>query len=170
MNAADFKSRYLPCYRRMFLAALQMTRSRQDAEDLVQDAFTKLWERRDDTLAERNVEAYCVTLVRHLFIDRQRRQHLKPTAQTADELPLIDPSATADELEQKESQQTVERLIGQLPDQQRQIITLRDIEGHSYEEIAALTRLTPINIRVLLSRARKTIRQQFKSQTDHEHA
>ena len=61
----------------------------------------------------------------------------------------------------------VMRLIGELPEQQRQIITLRDVEGRTYEEIENLTKLSPTNIRVLLSRARKTIRERFKTQTEN---
>jgi len=152
------------------LTALRLTRHRQDAEDIVQDAFTKLWELRHDTLADKNVEAYCTRIVHNLFIDRQRRQHLHISAQAADEFNLPDHHATGNKLEQQESENTVMRLIGELPEQQRQIITLRDVEGLTYEEIAQQTGLTEVNIRVLLSRARKTIREQFKQQTHHEHA
>ena len=167
MDASEFKSRYLPCHRRMFLTALRLTRHRQDAEDIVQDAFTKLWERRKEMLVERNVEAYCQTLVRNLFIDRQRRQHLHISAQAADEFNLPDYHATGNKLEQQESENMVMQLIGELPEQQRQIITLRDVEGQTYEEIENLTKLSPTNIRVLLSRARKTIRERFKTQTEN---
>lgn len=170
MDAPEFKSRYLPCHRRMFLTALRLTRHRQDAEDIVQDAFTKLWELRHDTLADKNVEAYCTRIVHNLFIDRQRRQHLKPATHTADDLQLADLSAAGTDMERQESQQMVGQLISQLPEKQRQIITLRDVEGLTYEEIAQQTGLTEVNIRVLLSRARKTIREQFKQQTHHEHA
>lgn len=170
MDASEFKSRYLPCHRRMFLTALRLTRHRQDAEDIVQDAFTKLWELRHDTLADKNVEAYCTRIVHNLFIDRQRRQHLHISAQAADEFNLPDHHATGNKLEQQESENMVMRLIGELPEKQRQIITLRDVEGLTYEEIAQQTGLTEVNIRVLLSRARKTIREQFKQQTHHEHA
>ena len=170
MDASEFKSRFLPCHRRMFLTALRLTRHRQDAEDIVQDAFTKLWELRHDTLADKNVEAYCTRIVHNLFIDRQRRQHLHISAQAADEFNLPDYHATGNKLEQQESENMVMRLIGELPEQQRQIITLRDVEGLTYEEIAQQTGLTEVNIRVLLSRARKTIREQFKQQTHHEHA
>ncbi len=170
MDASEFKSRYLPCHRRMFLTALRLTRHRQDAEDIVQDAFTKLWELRHDTLADKNVEAYCTRIVHNLFIDRQRRQHLHISAQAADEFNLPDYHATGNKLEQQESENMVMRLIGELPEQQRQIITLRDVEGLTYKEIAQQTGLTEVNIRVLLSRARKTIREQFKQQTHHEHA
>lgn len=169
MDASEFKSRFLPCHRRMFLTALRLTRNRQDAEDIVQDAFTKLWERRKEMLVERNVEAYCQTLVRNLFIDRQRRQHLKPATYRR-RFATSDLSAAETDMERQESQQMVGQLISKLPEKQRQIITLRDVEGLTYEEIAQQTGLTEVNIRVLLSRARKTIREQFKQQTHHEHA
>jgi len=59
-------------------------------------------------------------------------------------------------------------IIAHLPEQQRLIITLRDIEDRSYDEIAAQTGLQAVNIRVLLSRARKQIREQFNKQTEYE--
>ena len=166
MDVTEFKRCYLPCHRRMFLTALSLTRNRQDAEDIVQDAFTRLWERRNQTLAEKNVEAYCNTLVRNIFIDRQRRQHLKITEQAADELQHADHTATDNEIEQQESENIVMQLIEELPEQQQQIITLRDVEGRTYEEIEKLTRLSQTNIRVLLSRARKSIRNHFNTQTE----
>jgi RNA polymerase sigma-70 factor (ECF subfamily) len=59
-------------------------------------------------------------------------------------------------------------LIGQLPDQQRQIMQMRDVEDLAYEEIEKATGLTSINIRVLLSRARKKIREQFLAIRNYE--
>ena len=58
-------------------------------------------------------------------------------------------------------------LIARLPGQQREVMTLRDLCGMSFEEIEAETGLTAVNIRAVLSRARKTVRQQFKSISEY---
>ena len=60
------------------------------------------------------------------------------------------------------------KLIHQLPEQQKQVMQMRDVEDRTYEEIEKVTGLTSINIRVLLSRARKKIREQFLEIMNYE--
>ena len=60
------------------------------------------------------------------------------------------------------------KLIGQLPEQQQQIVIMRDVDDRPYEEIEEATGLSAVNIRVLLSRARKKIREQFKEIMNYE--
>ena len=61
----------------------------------------------------------------------------------------------------KDEANQVIKLIGQLPEQQQQIVIMRDVDDRPYEEIEEATGLSAVNIRVLLSRARKKIREQF---------
>jgi RNA polymerase sigma-70 factor (ECF subfamily) len=60
------------------------------------------------------------------------------------------------------------KLIGQLPEQQQQIVIMRNVDDRPYEEIEEATGLSAVNIRVLLSRARKKIREQFKEIMNYE--
>ncbi len=60
------------------------------------------------------------------------------------------------------------RLIDRLPDQQRQVLLLRDVNDFSFEEIGEATGLSAVNIRVLLSRARKKIREQYSIMMNYE--
>ena len=160
MEASEFKRTFLPLSRRMYWAAWRLTENRQEAEDLVQDVFLRLWMQRDALPDVRNAEAYCVRLVQRRFLDLRRSRH--PEASLPSDASLL-PSGDDlyREAEVRNQAEHVGRLIGQLPESQRQVITLRDVEDRPYDEIARTTGLSLANVRTLLSRARRTIRERF---------
>ena len=168
MDASVFKQTFLPHSRRMYAAAWRLTADAQAAEDLVQEAFLKLWMKRDSLNKVTNTEAFCLTIVRNIFFDRYRKNGNKFVERPPEELNIAADSNISERLEQREDAAKIMNIIAHLPEQQRLIITLRDIEDRSYDEIAAQTGLQAINIRVLLSRARKQIREQFNKQTEYE--
>lgn len=163
MSAAEFKKIFLPLSRRMYWTAWQFTGNAQEAEDLVQEAFLKLWQKRDLLGDIKNTEAYCTILIKNLFINQIRHKRIPITAQSSDELAIdaMNESDIEEIMERKEESFQVKCLIEQLPEQQRRIITLHDMEELSNEEIQQHTGLQPNNIRVILSRARKTIRDKL---------
>ena len=169
MDANDFKRKFLPYHRKLYRAAFHLMGNAQDAEDMVQEAYLKLWKRRDELPTDiANLEAYCVTLVKHVCHDALRLAHLEEDGRPPEELPIIGNTNVAHEVELKDEAHQVMTLIGQLPDQQRQIMQMRDVEDLAYEEIEKATGLTSANIRVLLSRARKKIREQFLAIRNYE--
>ena len=169
MDANDFKRKFLPYHRKLYRAAFHLMGNTQDAEDMVQEAYLKLWKRRDELPTDiANLEAYCVTLVKHVCHDALRLAHLEEDGLPPEELPIIGNTNVAHEVELKDEARQVMTLIGQLPDQQRQIMQMRDVEDLAYEEIEKATGLTSVNIRVLLSRARKKIREQFLAIRNYE--
>lgn len=169
MDANDFKRKFLPYHRKLYRAAFHLMGNAQDAEDMVQEAYLKLWKRRDELPTDiANLEAYCVTLVKHVCHDALRLAHLEEDGRPPEELPIIGNTNVAHEVELKDEAHQVMTLIGQLPDQQRQIMQMRDVEDLAYEEIEKATGLTSVNIRVLLSRARKKIREQFLAIRNYE--
>ena len=169
MDANDFKRKFLPYHRKLYRAAFHLMGNAQDAEDMVQEAYLKLWKRRDELPADiANLEAYCVTLVKHVCHDALRLAHLEEDGCPPEELPIAGSTNVAHEVELKDEARQVMTLIGQLPDQQRQIMQMRDVEDLAYEEIEKATGLTSVNIRVLLSRARKKIREQFLAIRNYE--
>ena len=169
MDANDFKRKFLPYHRKLYRAAFHLMGNAQDAEDMVQEAYLKLWKRRDELPTDiANLEAYCVTLVKHVCHDALRLAHLEEDGRPPEELPIIGNTNVAHEVELKDEASQVMTLIGQLPDQQRQIMQMRDVEDLAYEEIEKATGLTSVNIRVLLSRARKKIREQFLAIRNYE--
>ncbi len=168
MDASVFKQMFMPHSRRMYATAWRLTADAQAAEDLVQEAFLKLWMKRDSLNKVENTEAFCTTIVRNIFFDRYRKNGNRFVEQPPEKLNIADDSNISEQLEHRENAIKVMNIIARLPEQQRLIITLRDIEDLSYSEIAAQTGLQAINIRVLLSRARKQIREQFNKQTEYE--
>ena len=169
MDANDFKRKFLPYHRKLYRAAFHLMGNAQDAEDMVQEAYLKLWKRRDELPTDiANQEAYCVTLVKHVCHDALRLAHLEEDGRSPEELPIIGNTNVAHEVELKDETSQVMTLIGQLPAQQRQIMQMRDVEDLPYEEIEKATGLTSVNIRVLLSRARKKIREQFLAIRNYE--
>lgn len=169
MDANDFKRKFLPYHRKLYRAAFHLTGNAQDAEDMVQEAYLKLWKRRDELPTDiANLEAYCVTLVKNICHDALRLARPDEDGRPPEELPIAGSTNVAHEVEVKDEARQVMTLIGRLPEQQQQIMRMRDVEDRPYEEIEQATGLTPVNIRVLLSRARKKIREQFLEIRNYE--
>ncbi len=161
MTHQEFKERFLPCHKKMYYMAFRYLGNESDAEDMVQDAYLKLWEKRCELQSVVNDEAYAITIVKRLCLDRLRR----PPVETDSETVLIteaEPSPPPDmAYEEKEDVHRLMTIIGTLPPQQQQVVMLRHFENKATEEIEAETGLTNTHIRVLLSRARKTIKELF---------
>lgn len=168
MDAAEFKQQFLPCHPKLYRAAFRLMGNAQDAEDMVQEAYLKLWNKRDELADVQHTEAYCITLVKNLCYDALRRIHPDEDGRTPEELPLATDTNTAREVEQRDEANQVRRLIGRLPEQQKRVILLRDVNDCSFEEIEQATGLSAVNIRVLLSRARKKIREQYNQLMNYE--
>lgn len=169
MDANDFKRKFLPYHRKLYRAAFHLMGNVQDAEDMVQEAYLKLWKRRDELPTDiANLGAYCVTIVKNVCRDALRLSQLEEDGRPPEELPIAGSTNLAHEVEIKDEARQVMILIGQLPEQQQQIMRMRDVEDRPYEEIEQATGLNSVNIRVLLSRARKKIREQFLEIRNYE--
>lgn len=162
MDAEEFKQKFLPLHTQLYRTAFRLMGNAMDAEDMVQEAYLKLWERRDDLGHVANMEAYCTSLIRHICIDAFRRKRPEEDSPPPEEFPLTDNEDAATALERQDEAEQLTSLINRLPEGQRTVMTLHDVEGCSYEEIEEATGFTAVNIRVMLSRARKKIREQFE--------
>lgn len=162
MPASLFKQLLLPLYPRLQHVALRMLGNVEDAEDMVQEVYMKLWNKREELPDVQNMEAYCVALTKNMCIDRLRLAEVDRV--DVDDFPLSLAAADdiASQLERQDAVEQVKLIIETLPEKQQQVITLRDIRDCTFEEIEEQTGLTAVNVRALLSRARKTIRERFK--------
>ena len=161
MDSSAFKRLLLPHYRRMYATAMTILRNSDDASDAVQEAFTRLWEKRDDLPNIDTPEAYCVTTIKRICIDRIRKNALHINEVTEDTLLISDDSDI--QADNRESLQLVTLLMNKLPEQQRQVLQLRAFNDCSLEEIESITGLTGVNVRTLLSRARRRMKELFNS-------
>lgn len=167
MDAITFKEKYIPYHQKLYRVAYRLLEDACDAEDVVQEAYIKLWNKRDELVQVENNEAYCVILLRNLCLDflRSKKKHqFQSTEDTviSDNLVLVNEIETLDEIKH------IETIIDLLPEQQRKVIKLRHFDDYSNEEIEEIMGLTSINVRVLMSRARKKIKELFNSY-NYEH-
>lgn len=167
MDAETFKREFLPYHRKMYAVAFRLLEDEAEAEDVVQDAYLKLWSRRDELPLLTNVEAFCMTLVKNLCFDLLRSARFVRNRQ-AGSVENVDCVVEDKGFEVHDEVVWVKRIIARLPDNQQRVLVLHDIQGCTFEEIGKVTGLNAINIRVLLSRARKKIREEFGKLTDYE--
>lgn len=163
-----FRTIYYPFYSRMYRVAFRLLRNAQDAEDIVQDVFLHLWEKRNLLDAIENVEAYCVRMVRNHSIDFLRSRPIIEELSSLDDSKLEVTVCNVVSLEKKDEVEWVKILIELLPENQQRIIIMRDVEECSLKEIEDATGLSAVNVRVLLSRARKKIREQIINIMNYE--
>lgn len=163
MNANEFKQRFLPLNAKLYKVAYLMLGNEDDAKDAVQDAYMKMWNRRDLLADIDNPQAYCVTLVRNLCLDRHRAASIDMVDKPPEELPIAGSDDASQHIERQQTAQLLNQCLARLPAQQQQVVRMRDMAGCSMQEIEKATGLTAINVRVLLSRARKTLRTEFQN-------
>ena len=159
MTAQEFKQRFMPFHRLLYRVAYHLTGNAQDAEDLLQDTYLKLWTKRDDLPPEAQTVAYLVTLMRNLYRD-QRRLKSNIVHETYEPDKPYEPYE--EEEEDLDNRAELQKLIEQLPDKQRAVMKAHIVEDKTYEEIERDTGLSNGNIRVIISRAKQTIIKLWK--------
>jgi RNA polymerase sigma factor (sigma-70 family) len=163
MDAKEFKERVLPVSQKIFRYANRLLNNEHDAEDVVQEIWLKLWDMRVQLGNIRSIEAFAYRMTRNLCLDKIKlkkpqyyddREDGAYRYEEADQRP--DPGSR---LEMKDTVERVNQIVGRLPEQQKTLLQMRDVEGLEYEEIADITGLEINAIRVNISRARKKVRE-----------
>ena len=130
MKQIDFRYDLLPLKDKLFRLALRIVQDRPEAEDVTQDTLLRVWERREELSQVKSLEAYVLTTGRNLALDRCRKreaQNISLEETTAD---TPDSALTADrQMEADEKRQRVHDIFNRLPETQRTVMQLRDIEG-----------------------------------------
>ena len=167
MKKISFRNDILPMKDMLFRLAMRITLSREEAEDIVQDTLIKVWNRRDSWDTIESVEAFSLTICRNLALDRMRLRDnqnasLDETTPQGGDNHADTASTPYEQTVQRERVTIVRTLIDSLPEKQRSCMQLRDIEGKTYKEIAAVLDITEDQVKVNIFRARQTIKQQFQ--------
>jgi RNA polymerase sigma-70 factor (ECF subfamily) len=158
MKESEFISFITPLQERLFRLSKRLLVSSQEAQDAVGEITLKLWEKRNGLSSVKNLEAYAMTMTKNFCLDRLKSKqgsHLRLVHVNYEKVN----DSLSQALEQKDSLSIVEKAMQGLPEVQRLLIQLRDIEGLSYTEIEAVVAMKPTAIRVALSRARKTLKE-----------
>ena len=165
MDAREFKQRFMPHYKLLYRVAYQLTGNAQDAEDLLQDMYLKLWQKRDELPDAAMKEAYLVTMIRRLFLDQRRLKHVNTSAELKDELSPPNEWSLDHQIDTRDEARQMEGLIRQLSERDGKIIQMHLMEDRSYEEIERDTGLSQSNIRIIVMRTRQKLKQQFQKIT-----
>ncbi len=162
MNLEAFQNRVLPAKNKLFRFALRMLGNDDDAKDVVQEVFIRVWNRREQMDQIQNMEAWCMRITKNLSLDRLRAIQRKGTDSLDNSFNVQHTDGTPDvKTEMGESMQHVSQLIAALPEKQRQIIHLRDVEGYTYNEICDILELDMNQVKVNLFRARNSVKEKL---------
>lgn len=160
MQQNEFVNRVMPFKDKLYRMAKRLLVSREEAEDATQEILMRLWSRKTDFGKYRSLEAFAMTMTKNFCLDRLKSKQ-------ATTLKLVhsnyqdDRTGLQEQLEAKDSVEWVERIIENLPEQQKMVLQLRDIEEYDYDEIGKLLEMKPTAVRVTLSRARKAVRKEL---------
>jgi RNA polymerase sigma factor (sigma-70 family) len=169
MDLQAFKQKVLPVQGRLFRLAKLFLRNREEAEDALQEVLMRLWTKRQQLDSYHSVEALAVQMTRNLCLDKLKSFANRAMEGNSDLTTVqTDGVSPYHQTELSDSANLVRRLIGELPEQQKLILHLRDVEEYSFEEIEEATGLTVNNIRVILSRARQRVRDSYLKTNDYE--
>ena len=161
MENISFRTTVLPLSDRLFRLALRITMNRAEAEDVVQDTLLKVWEHREEWEQINNLEAFAIATCRNRALDIVKRAGRN--TENLDEMAHFSSQTPAEQLEENEQISLVRRLMDDLPEVQRTIMLLRDIEGKTYQEIAETLDITETHVKVYLHRARTKIKEKLKN-------
>lgn len=164
MKNISFRNDILPLKNELYRLALRITLDHAEAEDVVQETMIKVWNRREQWNQIESIEAFCLTICHNLSLDKLKRMDNQAQSLDTQSHDTPDRSYAANPEEQAMQQdriRLVRQLIDNLPAKQRSIMQLREIEGKSYKEIAAILSISEEQVKVNIFRARQTIKQKF---------
>lgn len=167
MDEQEFKNKVFVLKDKLFRFSCRILHDATEAEDVTQDVLIKLWNMRDELHEYNNIEALAMTTTKNLSLDKARRKNTR--YQKAPEIKYETETVdNKDSVENNELGRMIRAVINQLPEPQKTIMHLRDIEQYTFEEIEPLVDMKTETIRVNLSRARKKVREQLKKMMSYD--
>lgn len=160
MNQSDFIKVITPFKDRVFRLAKRLLVSTEEAEDATQEVLVKLWNNKGKLESYTSVEALAMTMTKNYCLDQLKSKR-------ATEMRIVHSNYSdrqaglQQQAEDRDSWSWAEKIMETLPEQQKLILQMRDIEQYEFEEIAKIMDMNETAVRVALSRARKTLREQL---------
>jgi len=160
MTQSEFLNVVMPFKDKLYRLSKRLLTSAEEAEDATQEVLMKLWSKNNNIANYKNVEAFAMTMTKNFCLDRLKSKQ-------SGNLKLVHSNyedgntSLQKQLEARDSVSWVERIMEELPEQQKLVLQLRDVEEYDFKEIADLMEMQPTAVRVALSRARKTVREKL---------
>lgn len=163
MRVEEFTRIIDPIKDKLYRYALRIVKDEMEAEDVVQEVIIKLWKKKEQFAEIDNKEAWCMTLTRNLSIDKTRSAKKGGYKESIEDYHHLKDS-TLDPYKATKSNDMMKRimeLMELLPENQKSVLHLRDVEGYSYKEISGITTLSVDQVKVNLYRARQSMRDKI---------
>lgn len=161
MESDEFKQRFLGFHRTAFRIAYGICGCNNEAEDITQEVYERLWKQRESLPEIQNDQAYVITVTRNIAIDHIRIKNRSATVPLDNDRDFENGESAVVQLENKETLNLVGRLLKTLPATQQTAFRLRHFADFPITEIAEQMNQSEANIRQLLSRARKSIKERI---------
>jgi len=161
MNQKEFLETVLPFKDKVFRLAKRLLVSSDEAEDATQELYFKLWKNKSKIENYDNVEAYAMMMTKNYCLDQLKSKRASNMTLVHSNYKDESSGTLETNIEFKDSANIIKKMMNELPEKQRTIIQLRDVENYEYHEIGKIMNMEPTAIRVALSRARKTLREKF---------
>src|ERR1035437_3792131 len=152
---------------KLYRLALRLLNSSDEASDVAQEVWTRLWQRREEIPKLNNAESFAFTMTRNLCFDVLKSSRMKNERLDALHENML-ASPQSDRVEINEKLALIHQAINNLPEQQKIVMQLRDVEGYELSEIAQTLNLTQNNTKVILCRARQNVRETILNFERHE--
>ena len=157
----DFRNIWMPLAERFYRAAYYMLESQQDAEDAVQELYLRIWKSHANLTDLKSPAAYGMSLLKNICIDRIRRREIRKAEPLEAGVPQAD-APPEKRLAARDILKKVMEEIDRLPQKQARVMKMMVIEDLDYKEISERTGLSQVHVRVLISTARKTLKQKLR--------
>ena len=160
MNQQEFINIITPFKDRVFRLAKRLLVSNEEAEDATQEVLVRLWNNKSRLSSYSSVEALAMTITKNYCLDQLKSKR-------ATEMRIVHSNYTdrqpelQKQAEDRDAWEWAEKIMNKLPEQQRMILQMRDVEQYEFEEIARIMDMNETAVRVALSRAMKTLRDEL---------
>ena len=162
MKQDKFRKNILPIVDKLFRLALSITGNKQDAEDVVQDTMFHLWRKKEEWDSILDMEGYCFRSTRNIAIDKiSLKENQQESIPDNFDVPE-QKSNVQDLLETEEEMVWLESCVKQLPEKQKTIFQLREVEGFSYKQIAEVLNISEEQVKINLFRSRQKLKDFFE--------
>lgn len=167
MTTEEFQHKVLSLSKRIYPMAARLLKDDDEAQDAVQEIMIKLWNHRKQLNKHPNLSGFVFLTARNYCLDRLRKKNTAMANQAFHDL-IKDVYSDQGINDFKELSKIVHHIIDTLPENQKEVMLMRDLDGFEFEEIAAISKLKIEHLRVLLSRARKYVRIELEKIYSYE--
>ena len=166
MKESEFTRLFMPLRDRMFRYAQSLLLSSAEAEDVVHDLLERMWRELDRIERLHRVDSFVMTALRNRCYDLLRRR--QADERRRDAVKVSSERSTEADIRRWEARELVRRAMASLPERQREVLHLKEIEGYPTREIAVMIGCDEAQVRVILSRGRTALRGMLQKMMNDE--